>query len=72
MQGDISMLMADFGMITLNHLPVAEWNWQAGEMNFSVGEEVDLSGFEEGQRVRFLVERQGADYLLKQLAMDED
>ncbi|MFN1580291.1 efflux RND transporter periplasmic adaptor subunit [Vibrio rotiferianus] len=65
--GDITMLMADFGMITLNHLPVAEWNWDAGEMNFSVGEEVDLSGFEEGQKVRFLVEKQGSDYVLKQL-----
>jgi Cu(I)/Ag(I) efflux system membrane fusion protein len=65
--GDITMLMADFGMITLNHLPVAEWNWDAGEMNFSVGEDVDLSGFEEGQKVRFLVEKQGSDYVLKQL-----
>ena len=65
--GDITILMADFGMITLNHLPVAEWNWDAGEMNFSVGEEVYLSGFEEGQKVRFLVEKQGADYVLKQL-----
>ncbi|WP_051118043.1 efflux RND transporter periplasmic adaptor subunit [Vibrio campbellii] len=65
--GDITMLMADFGMITLNHLPVAEWNWDAGEMNFSVGDEVDLSGFEEGQKVRFLVEKQGSDYVLKQL-----
>jgi Cu(I)/Ag(I) efflux system membrane fusion protein len=65
--GDISMLMADFGMITLNHLPVAEWNWEAGEMNFSVGDEVDLSGLKEGQKVRFLVEKQGADYVLKQL-----
>ena len=65
--GDITMLMADFGMITLNHLPVAEWNWDAGEMNFSVGEEVELSGFEEGQKVRFLVEKQGSDYVLKQL-----
>ncbi|OPH53843.1 efflux RND transporter periplasmic adaptor subunit [Vibrio campbellii] len=65
--GDITMLMADFGMITLNHLPVAEWNWDAGEMNFSVGEEVDLSGFEQGQKVRFLVEKQGSDYVLKQL-----
>jgi Cu(I)/Ag(I) efflux system membrane fusion protein len=65
--GDISMLMADFGMITLNHLPVAEWSWDAGEMNFSVGEEVSLSGFEEGQKVRFLIEKQGADYVLKQL-----
>ncbi|MDF2152913.1 efflux RND transporter periplasmic adaptor subunit [Vibrio sp. CAU 1672] len=65
--GDISMLMADFGMITLNHLPVAEWSWDAGEMNFSVGEEVSLSDFEEGQKVRFLIEKQGADYVLKQL-----
>ncbi|KHT50240.1 efflux RND transporter periplasmic adaptor subunit [Vibrio sinaloensis] len=65
--GDITMLMADFGMITLNHLPVAEWNWEAGEMNFSVGEEVNLSGFEEGQKVRFLVEKQGSDYQLKML-----
>lgn len=36
-------------------------------MNFSVGEEVDLSVFEEGQKVRFLVEKQGSDYALKQL-----
>ncbi len=70
--GDISMLMADFGMITLNHMPVAEWNWDAGEMNFTVGEEVNLSGFEEGQKVRFLVEKQGSDYLLKQLEAVED
>ncbi|EPD6977721.1 copper-binding protein, partial [Vibrio alginolyticus] len=49
------------------HLPVAEWNWDAGEMNFSVGEGVDLSGFEEGQKVQFLVEKQGSDYVLKQL-----
>ncbi len=70
--GDISMLMADFGMITLNHMPVAEWNWDAGEMNFTVGEEVNLSGFEEGQKVRFLIEKQGSDYLLKQLEAAED
>jgi Cu(I)/Ag(I) efflux system membrane fusion protein len=65
--GDISMLMADFGMITLNHMPVAEWNWDAGEMNFTVGDEVNLSGFKEGQKVRFLIEKQGTDYVLKQL-----
>jgi Cu(I)/Ag(I) efflux system membrane fusion protein len=70
--GDITMLMADFGMITLQHLPVAEWDWQAGEMNFSVDDEVDLSGFEEGQKVRFLVEKQGADYLLKQITVSEE
>ncbi|HFQ4955204.1 TPA: efflux RND transporter periplasmic adaptor subunit [Vibrio vulnificus] len=67
LSGDISMLMADFGMVTLSHLPVAEWNWDSGEMNFSVGEEINLSGFEEGQKVRFLVAKQGSEYVLKQL-----
>ncbi|HFQ5381634.1 TPA: efflux RND transporter periplasmic adaptor subunit [Vibrio vulnificus] len=67
LSGDVSMLMADFGMVTLSHLPVAEWNWDSGEMNFSVGEEINLSGFEEGQKVRFLVAKEGSDYQLKQL-----
>ena len=70
-EGDITMLMADFGMITLNHKPVDEWKWGAGEMNFSVGEEVNLTGFEEGQQVRFLLEKQGSDYLLKQIETSE-
>ncbi|HDY7710703.1 TPA: efflux RND transporter periplasmic adaptor subunit [Vibrio vulnificus] len=67
LSGDISMLMADFGMVTLSHLPVTEWNWQAGEINFSVSDEINLSGFEEGQKVRFLVAKEGSDYQLKQL-----
>lgn len=70
-EGDITMLMADFGMITLSHNPVDEWKWDAGEMNFSVGEEVNLTGFEEGQQVRFLLEKQGSDYLLKQIETSE-
>lgn len=71
-QGDITMLMADFGMVTLKHQPVEEWGWEAGEMNFSVGDEVDLSGFQEGQTVRFLVEKLGSEYQLKQLTTSED
>lgn len=70
-EGNITMLMADFGMITLNHQPVDEWNWDAGEMNFSVGEEVSLNGFEEDQKVRFLLEKQGSEFLLKQIEMSE-
>ncbi|WGV98857.1 efflux RND transporter periplasmic adaptor subunit [Vibrio sp. YMD68] len=66
-EGDITMLMPDFGMVTLKHTPVEAWQWQAGEMNFSVEEGVDLSGFIEGQSVRFLVIKQGSDYALKAL-----
>ncbi|CZF78193.1 Cation efflux system protein CusB precursor [Grimontia celer] len=68
--GDISMLMADFGMITLNHKPVDEWNWEAGEMNFSVDGDVDLGSFAEGQTVRFQVQKNGSDYTLKALELN--
>ncbi|MFA0520092.1 copper-binding protein, partial [Vibrio sp. 10N.222.55.E8] len=65
--GNITMLMADFGMITVNHSAVSEWGWKAGEMNFSASDELDLSKFMEGQPIRFLVEKQGSDYTLKSL-----
>lgn len=57
--GEISMLMADFGMLTVSHDPVADWSWDAGEMNFSVDEAVDLSPFSEGQPIRFLINKSG-------------
>lgn len=66
-KGDISMLMADFGMVTLSHPAVPEWNWGAGELNFSVGDEINLSDFKQGEKVQFLVARNGSDYVLKQL-----
>ncbi|EGU57748.1 hypothetical protein VINI7043_24137 [Vibrio nigripulchritudo ATCC 27043] len=65
--GDVTLLMADFGMITLSHSPVAEWNWEAGEMNFTVEEGIDLTEFQEAQKVRFRVEKQGSEYRLKQI-----
>jgi Cu(I)/Ag(I) efflux system membrane fusion protein len=66
-EGDITMLMPDFGMITLQHLPVSEWSWEAGEMNFTVDSDVKLSGFEEGERVRFLVQKQNDAFALKSI-----
>lgn len=66
-KGNISMLMADFGMVTLSHPAVPEWNWEAGELNFSVGDEINLSDFKQGEKVQFLVARNGSDYVLKQL-----
>ncbi|KDM93489.1 efflux RND transporter periplasmic adaptor subunit [Photobacterium galatheae] len=65
--GDISMLMADFGMITLSYPAVPAWSWQPGEMNFTVGDGIDLSAFSEGQTVRFLIARNGGEYTLLQL-----
>lgn len=70
-KGQITMLMADFGMITVNHKPVPEWDWKAGEMNFQASEDLDLSEFSEGQPIRFLVAKQGSDYVLKSLESGE-
>lgn len=66
-EGNITTLMADFGMITLQHLPVSEWHWDAGEMNFNVGPDVELSGLQEGDRVRFLVEKDKENFSLKDI-----
>jgi Cu(I)/Ag(I) efflux system membrane fusion protein len=70
-KGDITMLMPDFGMITVNHKPVPGWDWKAGEMNFQASDELDLSEFSEGQTIRFLVAKQGSDYVLKSLEAGE-
>ncbi|NOH70657.1 efflux RND transporter periplasmic adaptor subunit [Vibrio pectenicida] len=69
--GNITMLMVDFGMITLAHQPVLAWNWEAGEMNFSVDENVELTGLKEGQSIDFLVEKKGGDFVLKRLKKSE-
>ena len=66
-EGSISMLMADFGMITIEHQAVAQWGWDAGEMNFTVGEDVSLSGYSEGEKVRFLVEKHEDQFALTEL-----
>ncbi|WP_194435634.1 efflux RND transporter periplasmic adaptor subunit [Vibrio fluminensis] len=66
-EGEITMLMADFGMVTLSHQAVPEWQWQAGEQNFSVSDNFELSPFSEGEKVRFLVENQAGEWTLKQI-----
>ncbi|GAL16555.1 membrane fusion protein CzcB family [Vibrio maritimus] len=45
--GEITMLMADFGMITIQHNAVPDWQWEQGEMNFSTDDNIDLSSFSE-------------------------
>ncbi|WP_434341450.1 efflux RND transporter periplasmic adaptor subunit [Motilimonas cestriensis] len=74
--GTISMLMADFGMLTIAHQAVNELNWQAGEMNFSVNDsaanKIDLSQFAEGQEVRFLLQKQGQAFQLIQVVNKGD
>ncbi|EGU30752.1 hypothetical protein VIBRN418_16998 [Vibrio sp. N418] len=65
--GKITMLMSDFNMVTLSHQNVESLKWSAGEQNFEVADNFDLSPFSEGQRVRFLVTNQMGEWQLKQI-----
>ncbi|MFC1236711.1 efflux RND transporter periplasmic adaptor subunit [Vibrio sp. F74] len=65
--GEISMLMADFGMLTVKHDAVPDWGWEAGEMNFSVNDEINLTSLSEGQKIRVLVTKSAGETKLKSL-----
>lgn len=65
--GDITMLMADFGMVTFEHKAVSQWDWKAGEMNFSVENKIDLSAFHEGEAVQFLVRKDNDEFKLLEI-----
>ncbi len=64
LQGEITLLLADFGMLTLSHEALEAWQWQAGEMNFNVKEGLDLSPYQTGQHIEVTIEKQGSDYLI--------
>ena len=65
--GNISMLMAAFNMITINYQAVPEWQWPAGEMNFTVDDTIELTNFKQGQSIRFKLVKNGSDYILQDL-----
>lgn len=65
--GNITMLMADFGMVTFDHKAVSQWDWKAGEMNFSVDKKIDLASFREGEAVQFLVQKVNDEYQLLEI-----
>ncbi len=64
LKGEINLLLAEFGMLTLSHEALAAWQWAAGEMNFNVKEGVDLSAYQTGQMIEVTIEKQGSDYLI--------
>ena len=65
--GDISMLMPAFNMITVNHQAVPEWKWPAGEMNFTVDDSIALTDLKQGQSIRFKLIKNGSDYTLQDI-----
>ncbi len=66
-EGEITMLMADFGMVTLRHQPISAWQWPRGEMSFTLAPEVSLTGYQLGDQVRFLIHRQDQTWSLTRI-----
>lgn len=67
LSGEIKMLMPASNMISIEHKAMNKWQLAAGEMHFTNTHDVDLNQFETGQKIQFLVEKNGANYSLKQL-----
>ena len=57
--GIVRGVMADHGMLTLEHDPIEALGWPAMTMDFTVAEGVDISLFKPGDRVRFTLKKEG-------------
>ncbi|MCW8327605.1 efflux RND transporter periplasmic adaptor subunit [Photobacterium sp. SDRW27] len=55
--GVIRGIMTDHNMLTIEHAPVDAWGWPAMTMNFTVSDDSDLTQFNNGQSIRFTLEK---------------
>lgn len=57
-KGEITNVMADHHMLTINHQPVPEWDWPGMVMNFNLAENLDTQTFKNGQQLEFKMKKQ--------------
>lgn len=62
--GVVRGLMAEHGMVTLEHEPVDALGWPAMIMDFNVDPAVSLEGLKEGERVRFELKKDGKRHII--------
>lgn len=55
--GVIKSMMRDHKMLTVDHAPIAQWDWPAMVMNFTVKDNSDLSVLANGDAIEFLIEK---------------
>ncbi|MGF1787959.1 efflux RND transporter periplasmic adaptor subunit [Photobacterium swingsii] len=55
--GVIKSMMRDHKMLTVDHAPIAQWDWPAMVMNFTVKDNSDLSALANGDAIEFLIEK---------------
>jgi Cu(I)/Ag(I) efflux system membrane fusion protein len=67
-EAEVTDVMADHRMVTLNHAPVEAWGWPRMTMNFMVDETLDMAQFEEGQNIRVqMAQGEAGSYVILQV-----
>lgn len=66
--GRLNKIMADRGMVNINHEPMPDMNWPKMRMNFQVQDGVDLSKLKLGDEVEFtLMVDDDNNYVIKNI-----
>ncbi len=55
--GVIRNIIPDHGMLTIEHAPIAQWDWPAMTMDFTVSDSSNLKQLENGQPISFILEK---------------
>lgn len=56
-KGEITDVMKDHRMLTINHQPVPEWDWPGMVMNFTLADGVDMGSLQKGQAIEFEIQK---------------
>lgn len=67
--GTVTRVVRDIGAVMIAHDPVPELNWPAMNMTFGVRSEALLDSIEQGERINFLFEKSGENYVITSIAM---
>lgn len=59
-EGRVTAVMAEHRMLTLDHAPIEALGWPAMTMDFNVSPKVELAGIKVGDKIRFVLEKDGA------------
>lgn len=66
-QGSVVSVNVGKRSILLKHDPIAVLDWPAMTMSFKVGSKVNLEGFNKGDKVQFMLNKESDEYLISDI-----
>jgi len=68
--GFVTQVSAEEKIITIKHAPIPEMNWAPMVMPFNVANDIDLSPFQRGDKVDFVLDiDKGKNYRIKKISV---